>query len=329
MVPARHPWHSAVPALAAAAILLAALASLFVGVADLSPGRLFGPQADRDAVLLLVASRLPRTLALLLCGSSMAIAGAIMQMLSQNRFVEPSTAGTVESAALGMVAVILLAPSAPVFVKMLVAAAFALAGTALFLGLLRHIAVRRAALVPLVGLTLGGIVSALTTFLAYRFDLLQSLGAWATGDFSTVLRGRYELLWGAGLLAIAAYLAADRFTLAGLGPDVTTSLGLEHRHVMAFGLVIVALVSALVVTTVGAVPFLGLIIPNVVSRALGDNMRRSLPYMALFGGGLLVCCDIAGRLLIYPYEIPVGAVMGVVGSGLFLYLLLGRPSRAA
>lgn len=314
--------------LAVAVVLLAALGSLFVGVADLSPGRLFGPHADRDAMLLLLASRLPRTLALLLCGSSMAVAGAIMQMLSRNRFVEPSTAGTVESAALGMLAAILLVPAAPVVVKMLVAAAFALAGTALFLGLLRHIAIRRAALVPLVGLTLGGVISALTTFLAYRFDLLQSLSTWAVGDFSTVLRGRYELLWIAGGLATAAYLAADRFTLAGLGPDATTSLGLDHRRVMALGLVVVALVSALVVTTVGSVPFLGLIVPNVVSLALGDNMRRSLPYMALLGGGLLLLCDIVGRVLIYPYEIPVGAVMGCVGSGLFLYLLLRRPARA-
>ena len=314
--------------LAVAVVLLAALGSLFVGVADLSPGRLLGPHADRDAMLLLLASRLPRTLALLLCGSSMAVAGAIMQMLSRNRFVEPSTAGTVESAALGMLAAILLVPAAPVVVKMLVAAAFALAGTALFLGLLRHIAIRRAALVPLVGLTLGGVVSALTTFLAYRFDLLQSLSTWAVGDFSTVLRGRYELLWMAGGLATAAYLAADRFTLAGLGPDATTSLGLDHRRVMALGLVVVALVSALVVTTVGSVPFLGLIVPNVVSLALGDNMRRSLPYMALLGGGLLLLCDIVGRVLIYPYEIPVGAVMGCVGSGLFLYLLLRRPARA-
>jgi len=308
--------------------LVLAITSLFVGVSNVSLATLFAPDTSADALRVLLVSRIPRTLALILAGSSMAIAGLIMQMLVRNRFVEPSTAGTTESAGLGLLAVILLAPDTPIFGKMLVAAAFALAGTALFLRILRQVPLRDVLLVPLIGIMLGGVISAVTTFFAYRFDLLQSLGAWMTGDFSGVLRGRYELLWIGFLFAIAAYLAADRFTVAGMGRDFTTNLGLNYRRVMALGLTIVSLVSAVVVVTVGMIPFLGLIVPNVVSLMIGDNMRRSVPWVATLGAVFVLSCDIIGRTVRAPYEIPIGTVVGVIGSALFLYLLLRKRNHA-
>ena len=313
------------------ALLLAltlAIVSLFVGVSNVSLTTLFAPDTSADALRVLLVSRIPRTLALILAGSSMAIAGLIMQMLVRNRFVEPSTAGTTESAGLGLLVVTLLAPETPIFGKMLVAAVFALAGTALFLRILRQVPLRDVLLVPLIGIMLGGVISAVTTFFAYRFDLLQSLGAWMTGDFSGVLRGRYELLWVGFIFAIAAYLAADRFTVAGMGRDFTSNLGLNYRRVMALGLTIVSLVSAVVVVTVGMIPFLGLIVPNVVSLMIGDNMRRSVPWVATLGAVFVLSCDIIGRTVRAPYEIPIGTVVGVIGSVLFLYLLLRKRHHA-
>ncbi|MFK3666956.1 ABC transporter permease [Ochrobactrum teleogrylli] len=322
--------------LAAAIVVVAVLAviSLFIGVGDVSLHALFYSRESVDgspgsALELLLVSRIPRTIAIVLAGMSMAAAGMIMQMLTRNRFVEPSTAGTVESASLGILLVILFAPEAPVFVKMLVASVTAVAGTALFLRILRSIPLRSVLVVPLVGIMLGGVVSAITTFIAYRFDLLQSLNSWTTGDFSGVLRGRYELLWIAFALTVVAYIAADRFTVAGLGEDFTTNLGLNYRRVVTLGLIIVSMVSASVVVTVGMIPFLGLIVPNVVSMFVGDNLRRALPWIAVLGAGLVLACDIAGRLIRFPYEIPIGTMMGVVGSVIFLYLLLRRGSRLA
>ncbi|APX68482.1 ABC transporter permease [Brucella sp. 458] len=317
--------------LAAAVIVVAVLAviSLFIGVSDVSLHTLFGKASTGRATEVLLISRIPRTLAIILAGMSMAVAGMIMQMLTRNRFVEPSTAGTVESASLGILLVILFAPETPVFGKMLVASVSALAGTALFLRILRSIPLRSVLVVPLVGIMLGGVINAITTFIAYRFDLLQSLNSWTTGDFSGVLRGRYELLWIAFALTVVAYVAADRFTVAGLGEDFTTNLGLNYRRVVTLGLVIVSMVSASVVVTVGMIPFLGLIVPNVVSMFIGDNMRRAVPWVALLGAGLVLACDIVGRLIRFPYEIPIGTMMGVVGSAIFLYLLLRRGSRLA
>jgi len=314
---------------AIAVVAVLAIVSLFIGVGDVSLAALFDPDRTDNALELLLVSRIPRTLAIILAGMSMAVAGMIMQMLTRNRFVEPSTAGTVESASLGILLVILFAPETPVFGKMLVASITALAGTALFLRILRSIPLRSVLVVPLVGIMLGGVVSAITTFIAYRYDLLQSLNAWTTGDFSGVLRGRYELLWLAFALTIVAYIAADRFTVAGLGQDFTTNLGLNYRRVVTLGLVIVSAVSASVVVTVGMIPFLGLIVPNVVSLFLGDNMRRAVPWVAVIGAGLVLACDIVGRLIRFPYEIPIGTMMGVVGSAIFLYILLRRGSRLA
>ncbi len=308
-------------------VLVLAIVSLTIGVYDLSFSSVITRDDDFESAMVFVVSRVPRTIAIILVGMSMSIAGMIMQMLARNRFVSPTTAGTAESASLGILVVTLLAPGASLGVKMLVASAFALAGTTLFLMILRQIPLRSPLLVPLVGIMLGGVVGSVTTFFAYRYDLLQSLAAWTGGDFSRVLRGRYELLWLSGGLALLAFVAADRFTVAGMGESFAANLGLNYRRVLVFGLVIVSMVTAVNVVTVGTIPFLGLIVPNVVSMVMGDNVRRAVPWVAVTGAAFLLACDIFGRVVRYPFEIPIGTVVGVVGSIVFLYLLLRRSSR--
>ncbi|SEP69357.1 iron complex transport system permease protein [Devosia sp. YR412] len=315
--------------LAVMATLALAAISLFVGVSDVSVATLLSGSSEGRAMQVLLISRVPRTLAIILAGSSMAVAGLVMQMVVRNRFVEPSTAGTTESASLGFLVATIFVPGWPLMGKMLISAGFALAGTALFLRILRAVPLRDVMLVPLVGIMLGGIIGAVTSFFAYRFELLPSLLAWTMGDFSGILRGNYELLWiglGCGVLA---YIFADRFTVAGMGKDFTTNLGLNYQQVMVLGLVLVSLISAVVLVSAGSIPFLGLIIPNLVSLMVGDNMRRTVPWVAVMGAGFVLACDILGRLIRYPYEIPISVVVGVIGSAIFLYLLLRTRRHAA
>ncbi len=313
-------------ALALLALLLLTIVSLAIGVYDLSLGSLFNVE-DLQANLVLLASRLPRTVAIILVGMSMGVAGMLMQLLSRNRFVSPSTAGTTEAAALGILVVTMFAPNSSVITKIIVSSLFALAGTGLLLLILRRIPLRSPLIVPLLGIMLGGIIAAFTTFLAYRYNFLQSLTAWTTGDFSRVLRGRYELLWISGGLTALAYIAADRFTVAGMGESFTRNLGVNYGRVVALGLTIVSLITAVNVVNVGAIPFIGLVVPNVVSMIVGDNVRRAIPYLAIFGAGFVLICDILGRTLRYPYEIPIGTMVGFIGGALFLVLLLRRSAR--
>jgi iron complex transport system permease protein len=317
-----RPREYAGLAAAAAVALALAIASMFVGVSDVSLPALLG--GDPAAVEIFWVSRVPRTLAVVLAGMAVAVAGLIMQLMARNRFVEPSTVGTVESATLGILVVTVAVPTAPILLRMGVASVFAVLGTALFLAVLRRLPTRNTLLIPLVGIMLGGVIGAITTFFAYRYDLLQTLSNWMIGDFSGVLRGRYELLWIVAALMLVGLLAADRFTVAGMGEDFTTNLGLNYNATMRLGLIIVSLISAVVVTTVGAVPFLGLVVPNIVSLLFGDNLRRAVPWTALFGAGFVLVCDIIGRTIRYPYEVPVGMVMAVVGAILFLILILRK-----
>ncbi len=300
-----------------AGLLLGGLSivSLSIGVADL---------ASLD---LLWASRLPRTLALVLTGMSLAVAGMIMQMIVQNRFVEPATTGTLECAALGMLGVLVWNPEASVFTRMTVATIAALAGTLLYLQLIRRIRWESTVIVPLVGMVYAGIAGAVAGFIAFQEDLLQTLYVWMQGDFSAILRGRYELLWMVLPVSILAYWSADRFTLIGLGRETSETLGIPYRWIVTWGLILISVISASTLVTAGLIPFVGLLVPNLVSLVMGDNLRRALPWVALSGALLLLLCDIVGRLITFPYEVPVGTVTGLVGSAGFLVLLAKRHAR--
>lgn len=144
------------------------------------------------------------------------------------------------------------------------------------------------------------------------------------GNFSLVIKGRYELLYLSIPLVIIAFLYANKFTVAGMGEDFSANLGLNYNQVVNIGITIVALLSSLVVITVGRIPFLGLIIPNIVTIYQGDYLKKNILTTALLGAAFLLACDILGRLIIFPYEIPIGLMVGVIGSVIFLYLLMRR-----
>lgn len=308
-----------------AALLGLMVWSLFVGAGPMSWSGIWHDEDMRDIFLL---SRVPRTLALLLAGSAMSVAGLIMQMLTQNRFVEPSIAGTTQSASLGLLLVMMVNPAASVLTKMVIAVLFAMGGTALFMTMLQRMRIKTPLMVPLTGIMLGAIFSSVTTFLAMESDLLQSLGGWESGDFSGVLQGRYELLWLVGALTLVAMLIADRFTVAGMGREFSVNVGLNYHSILLTGMAIVSVISGVVVVVIGVLPFLGLIVPNIISLAMGDNLRRTLPWVALCGGGLVVLCDIVGRLIVWPFEMPVSVILGVIGALVFLWLLTRRPQHA-
>lgn len=288
--------------------------SLFVGVYDIAGGE--------DGWEMFFITRVPRTIALIFAGAAMSICGLVMQLMTQNRFVEPSTTGTTEWAGLGLLTTMILFPGSPIVVRMIGAIIFAFFGTIVFFLFLRRVTFKSSLIVPIVGIMLGAVVGAVSTFIALQTDMLQSLGIWFAGSFTMVVRGRYELLWIVFFLLIIVFFIADRFTVAGLGKDVATNVGLNYNAIIFTGIAIVAAVTGVVTVVIGALPFLGLIVPNIVSMFRGDNLRTNLPWVCIVGICVVTICDIIGRTIIMPFEVPVSLILGVVGAVVFVFLLV-------
>ncbi len=307
-------------------LVVLSLFSLLIGVSSVTLTGLLSFDTEQWQVLMI--SRVPRLISILIAGASLSICGLVMQQLSRNRFVSPTTAGTMDCARLGVLLAILFFPNASMLLKSAVAIITAFAGSLLFMTLLAKLKFTDTIFVPLVGIMFGNIISSITAFIAYQQDLLQNLSAWLQGDFSLIMSERYEMLYISIPTLLLAYIFAQRFSIVGMGEEFATNLGLNYKQVLYLGLAIVSIVSAIVIVTVGVIPFLGLIVPNIVTLYLGDNLRKTLSHTAILGAIFVLCCDILGRVVIYPYEISINAVVGVFGSAIFLYLLLKRYRNA-
>lgn len=300
-------------------LLLLIPISMSVGVADFSWREIFSSSEQSQIFFI---SRLPRTLAVLLVGATLAIAGMVLQIVLKNRFIEPSMIGASQSAAIGILITSLFFPASALLLKMSIATLCALIGMGIFMLLIRKLPPYQQLMLPLVGIVFGNVIEAISTYIAYETDSLQVLSVWFSGDFSGILAGRYELLWLTAILAVVVYIMADKLTIAGLGENISTNLGINYKQMTWLALVVVALITSIVVVTVGQIPFIGLVVPNIVSRIAGDRLRKNLPTVAVLGANLVLACDILGRVINAPYEIPISTVFGIVGTIIFLYLLL-------
>ncbi|MGN0096554.1 MAG: ABC transporter permease [Corynebacterium sp.] len=314
-------WRTTWPILVGIVFTVAlVIASLFIGVYDIT--------GAEDGWNMFGITRIPRTIALGLAGAAMAMCGLVMQLLTQNKFVEPTTTGTTEWAGLGLILTMVMIPGASMMTRMVGAIVFALVGTVVFFMFLQRVTLKSSLIVPLVGIMLGAVVGSLSTFVALRTDMLQQLGIWFAGSFTGVVRGRYELLYIVLAVTILVFIVADRFTVAGLGKDIATNVGLNYRSVLMVGIMMVAVVSGVVTVVIGSLPFLGLVVPNIVSLFRGDNLRSNLPWVCMLGICILITCDIIARTVIMPFEVPVSVVLGVLGAVVFVFLLL-RSRRYA
>ena len=299
--------------------IILSVISIFIGVSNINILNL----SSSDIEVLMI-SRFPRLLSILVAGMGMSISGVIMQQISNNKFISPSTAATVDSAKLGVLFSLIIFSSANIFQKMMLSFVFSLAGTFIFMTILKKIKIKNVIFIPLVGIMLGNVIGSITDFFAYKYNLNQSMGAFLQGNFSTVLKGNYEILYLSIPLLIIPFSYVHKFTLAGMGEEMSVSLGLNYKRVTNLGVVIVAIISSLVVITVGSIPFVGLIIPNIVSIWKGDNLKNNMPIVALLGASFVLGCDIISRLIIAPYEIPIDLTIGVIGAVIFLYLIFRR-----
>ena len=306
--------------------ILAIIAVIALGITSLAVG-VYDIRGQADGWEMFFITRVPRTAALMLTGAAMAMAGLVMQLVTQNKLVEPTTTGTIEWAGLGLLFVYLVVPAPTLVQRMTGAIAFAFAGTMIFFLFLRKIRLRSSLIVPIIGMMLGAVVSAFSTFVGLTFKMTQSIESWFVGSFSAVQVGRYEYLWLIVIITILIFIYADRLTLAGLGEDVATSLGVNYNRIVILGTVLISCAVGIVTAVIGNLPFLGLIVPNIVSRFRGDDLRGNLPWVCLLGMGTITLCDIISRTIIMPFEVPVSLILGTVGSIVFIIILLKQRRR--
>ncbi|MGG7077112.1 ABC transporter permease [Clostridium sardiniense] len=300
-------------------IFILSLVSLFIGVADIN---IFS--MGKEELNILLISRVPRLISILVAGCGMSICGVIMQQISNNKFVSPTTAATIDSAKLGVLFSIIVFQSASMMQKMVLAFIFSLLGTFIFMTILKKVKVKNTIFIPLVGIMVGNVIGSITDFFAFKFNLVQNMGSFLQGNFSSIIKGNYEILFLSIPMVILAFTYVHKFTLVGMGEEMSTNLGLNYKKVTNIGLAIVALISALVVITVGSIPFVGLIVPNIVSLVQGDNLAKNMPIVAALGAIFVLACDVISRIVIFPYEVPIDLTVGVIGGVIFLYLILRR-----
>lgn len=302
------------------AFLICFIFSIFVGVNEFSLVHFF--QTDSIEWKVLITTRLPRTISIVIAGATLSLSGLLMQQITQNKFTSPSTVGTMQSARLGLILSLLFFPKASIFNRAFFSFIFAILGTFIFLALLHLIRAKSSNLVPLVGIMFGNVISSLGTYFALQWDITQNVNAWLQGNFSLIDSTNYQLIYISLFSILGIIIGAHSFSVIGLGEDLTIQLGAAYDRILFIGILLISLGTAVVLLTVGNIPFIGLVVPNLISLYRGDYFKNNILYVLISGALFLLISDILARIIIFPYEIPVSVIVGIIGSVLFIYLLL-------
>lgn len=218
-----------------------------------------------------------------------------------------------------------LAPRASVLERMVVAVLFAFLGTVVFFPFLRRVSLRSSLLVPIVGVMLGSVTSAVSTFFALMTDMRQALGVRFQGSVTSVYRGQYEVLWLVLVVVLGVLLYADRLTAAGLGEDLATSIGVDCRRTVLLGAGLVSVATGAVTVVVGSLPFRGSSCPHHLHPARGRPALQPalgcawwVPVWSLPA----TCCPVPSS----PFEVLVAVVL--LGAAVLVVLIV-RGSEAS
>ena len=310
-------------ALTAVSVLL----SLCLGAAMLPLGELWdaalkGP--DSTAGFIFWYSRLPRTAACLLAGAALSCAGCILQNLLGNQLASPGIIGVNAGAGLA-VTVCGAVGAASGWGISLSAFVGALGASLLVMGLARKTRASRSTVI-LSGVAVNSILNALrdaVTKLVPDAAMLSS--DFRVGDFSSVAIPRLIPAGILILLALAAVLTlCNELDVLALGEDMAQSLGMQVKKVRFLFLLLAALLAGASVSFAGLLGFVGLLIPHISRRLVGNESRYGIPMSILLGAGFVTASDLVSRMLFIPYELPVGILLSILGGPFFLWLLLKR-----
>ena len=311
--------------------LLAAVASLCLGAAAISPGDLLrailsGPGTTAGRIFYYV--RLPRTAGCLLAGAALSVAGCVIQRVLANPLASPNIIGVNAGAGLAVTICCALGWLSGWTVA---AAAFggAFAAVALVSCTARLVGASRSTVIlagVAVNATLGAISDTVTNLIP---DAALLSGDFRVGGFGSVVTAR---LVPAGILIFlalgAVLLLCNELEVLSLGADTARSLGLNAARMRTVFLALAAVLCGAAVSFGGLLGFVGLIVPHAVRRIAGSECRRLLPLSALWGAAFVTVCDLFSRLVFRPRELPVGILLSALGGPFFLYILWLRRRGA-
>ena len=316
--------------LAISAFLLAAAGacSLAFGSVSISRKDLLAALGGEDSVykIIVMDLRLPRTAGAALAGAALAMAGSVLQCVTDNSLCAPNIIGVNSGAGLFVMLILCLAPDAWMLLP-LAAFAGAMCATAVVMGIsFRGGGNTHGTSIVLSGVAVSAILNAGISFLSLRYpDVLSSYTAFSVGGFSGV---RMSQLTVPALVVAACFcilqLLSPALNLLCLGDEIAVSLGVKVRFVRLVSLIVCSALCAAAVSFAGLLGFVGLIVPNAVRRLAGVDMRFDIGLCAVCGAFITVLSDLVARVLFAPAELPAGIIMAVLGSPFFLYLLIKR-----
>ncbi len=281
--------------------------------------------------------RLPQTLTAIVAGSGLAVSGAVMQIILQNPLGSPFTLGLSNAAAFGAAfsvmilgtgvmhstgadAITIMAP----YKTTLSAFSFSLISAGIILALAR---IKKASpeVMLLTGVTLNSLFVAGTMFLQYFADDVQlaAMVFWTFGDAGRASWSELGIMTVVTLAAICYFLFNKwHYNALNMGDETAQGLGVPVDRVRMMGMVAASLVTAVSISFIGVISFVGLVAPHITRRLVGEDYRFFLPASILTGGLLLLSSDIVARLILAPRVLPVAILTAFLGAPVFIYLLI-------
>ena len=294
-------------------------------------------EADATAYNVIWNIRVPRILTAIAAGAGLSVAGAAMQSILRNPLGSPFTLGISSAAAFG--AALALSTGAGMVASRTAEAAIvfdnpyavticafigSLTATAVILVLSKYKGTTPETMI-LTGVALGSLFSAGTTALMYFSDEMEiaAIVFWQFGDAGKTGWGELSIM---ALLAFPAFiyfmLNSWNYNVLKSGDETAQSLGVNVEQIRVVGMLICSLLTAVIVSFIGIIGFIGLVIPHIVRRFIGANEMYLLPYSCLAGGLLLLAADTVARTVISPMVLPVGILTSFMGAPLFIYLVI-------
>jgi len=308
------------------ALLFGIALSVSFGAADIALSTVweaifrFNPELTPHQIIQEI--RLPRVIGGAMVGACFAVAGALMQGMTRNPMADSGLLGLNAGAGFVLALCFAFLPGLPFKYVIL----YSFMGAALGAGLVFGIgSLAKGGLTPLRLVLSGAAVSALLVALSEGISLYfrigQDLAFFYAGGVAGTKWSHLQVMlpWIIGALLVS-FMIARSITLLSLGEDVATGLGQNTRLVKLIAILMVLILAGTAVSVVGAVGFVGLIIPHLTRYLVGVDYRWIIPCSAILGSLLVVLADLAARMINPPTEVPIGALIALIGVPFFLYL---------